>query len=207
MPHTFYTRNAVIQWPGSAGAVSLAVARFWPKMEHRQIYWISSLPNFVEIRWLVVVLGDGQTDGRTDRYVCVCGRLAVVMTWQKGCKLHIISSSVEMNKSPNSNTGNTDYGINNPSFPLQHVSAFYSVSFGRNVGKRQTNLTAWQNQSHGAIRTAHTTYAAALKTTTHPKTRICQHLFINSTEIILNTPHFNHTIHPLPLSLIKIYGE
>jgi len=26
-------------------------------------------------------------------------------------------------------------------------------------------------QSHGTIRTVHTTYAAALKTTTHPKTR------------------------------------
>jgi len=30
-------------------------------------------------------------------------------------------------------------------------------------------------QSHGTIRTVHTTYAAALKTTTHPKTRCKNH--------------------------------
>ena len=32
-------------------------------------------------------------------------------------------------------------------------------------------LGAENHESHGNIRTAHTTYAAALKTTTHPKTR------------------------------------
>ena len=42
----------------------------------------------------------------------------------------------------------------------------------------------WQNQSHGTIRTVHTTYAAALKTTTHPKIRVFKNLFINSTEVL-----------------------
>jgi hypothetical protein len=52
----------------------------------------------------------------------------------------------------------------------------------------------WQNQLHGNIRTAHMTYVAVLKTTTHPETRVCKILSINSTE-----KYFNHTTHPLPL--------
>jgi len=40
-------------------------------------------------------------------------------------------------------------------------------------------------QSHGTIRTVHTTYAATLKTTTHPKTRCKKTTCCNSTS---NTP-------------------
>jgi hypothetical protein len=72
------------------------------------------------------------------------GHLAV-MTWEKGGKLHIISSPVEMIEPQNSNIGNTAYRIDNRLFPLQHVSAFYNVSFDRTVEKRQilgTNVTS-----------------------------------------------------------------
>ena len=52
--------------------------------------------------------------------------------------------------------------------------------------------------SHGTIRTAHTTYAAALKTTTHPKTRCrkpyaaAQHLMLLM--IARHHPHPNHDL-------------
>jgi len=38
--------------------------------------------------------------------------------------------------------------------------------------------TTWQNQSHGTIKTVHTTHAAALRTTTHLQTQVCK-MYLN----------------------------
>jgi len=48
---------------------------------------------------------------------------------------------------------------------------FIGVFLARHVSGKYAH-----HQEHGTIRTVHTTYAAALKTTTHPKTR-CRKLY------------------------------
>ena len=46
-----------------------------------------------------------------------------------------------------------------------------SLLMGGGLESRYVGRTVRMVLSHGTIRTVHTTYAAALKTTTHPKTR------------------------------------
>jgi len=48
---------------------------------------------------------------------------------------------------------------------------FSAPSFWMDVGLESRCVGRVSGDSHGTIRTVHTTYAAALKTTTHPKTR------------------------------------
>ena len=61
-------------------------------------------------------------------------------------------------------------------FTKDRDSLTFTVAF-RNIRRTLINEITWnanlmqQGASHGTIRTVHTTYAAALKTTTHPQTR------------------------------------
>jgi len=56
---------------------------------------------------------------------------------------------------------------------------FIGVSFARHVSG-----TYAHHQEHGTIRTAHTTYAAVLKTTTHPKT-LCRKPYAATKHLML----------------------
>ena len=53
--------------------------------------------------------------------------------------------------------------------PICHLLALLGAHYILHVSRIRVNVF-WSCESHGTIRTVHTTYAAAVKTTTHPKT-------------------------------------